>query len=132
MLQQRKKDYLQRLIEEFFKKLEVFINGSNDNNLSETEKKSILADCFQFFSENFAVNKTDDVSQLAEKIDDINLLEQYAKILTIEYDITENKDRSELEKALAITQYLEKTDSTYSWDRTVLREDILRRLDESI
>ncbi len=67
-----------------------------------------------------------------EKINDNDLLEQYAKLLMIEYDITNKKDRGNLVKALDIIEYIQNADTTYSWERTVLREDLLHRLDEGI
>lgn len=128
MLQQRKKDYLQRLIEEFFKKLEELINGKRI--LKDEEKKSILNDCFRFFFDNFGTLKDDNAEKIIEKIEDSELLEQYARLLTLKFEVTGLKDRRELNIALSIIEYLQKTESTYSWDRTILREDILRLLDE--
>lgn len=128
MLQQRKKDYLQRLIEEFFKKLEELINGKRI--LKDEEKKSILNDCFRFFFDNFGTLKDDRAEKIIEKIEDSALLEQYARLLTMKYEITGLKDKEELNIALSIIDYLQKTESAYSWDRTILREDILRLLDE--
>ncbi len=127
MLQQRKKDYLQRLIEEFFKKLQHLLDGEQD--WSDVEKRLLLDDCFDFFFTNLGVTKYEKVDVLFEKIADADLLEQYAKLLMIEYDIIKlHKDG--LKRSLAIVEYLHETDSTYSWDRVVLKEDILHRLDE--
>ena len=128
MLQERKKDYLQRLIEEFFKKLEELVNGSR--KMDDSERKSLLNDGFRFFFDNFDISKGDDVTAIAEKINNNEFLEQYAKLLSIKYDLTGLKDKEELQKALAIIEYIQKTESTYSWERTILREDILRQLDE--
>jgi cellulose biosynthesis protein BcsQ len=129
MIQQRKKDYLQRLIEEFFRKLEQAVN--QEIILPEAEKEKLLNECFDFFSENFEVVKTDNAPRLIERIPDNALLEQYAKLLMTEYDISGSDDKNSLTEALSIVEYLQNTDTTYSWDRTVLREDILRRLDQN-
>ena len=128
MLQQRKKDYLQRLIEEFFKKLDQMVN--REVVLDDTEKKVLLDECFDFFSENLQTEKNDNTEILIEKISDYDLLQQYAKLLMTEYDLSENKDREGLLKSLSILEYLESTDKTFSWERTVLKEDILHRLDD--
>ncbi|MDU1889069.1 MAG: hypothetical protein E6767_00140 [Dysgonomonas sp.] len=132
MLQQRKKDFLQRLIEEFFKKLQVLLEKKGNDSQSIDEKKSVLSDCFLFFNKNFEVKETDEVKVLSEKIADNDLIEQYARLYKIEYDLGIAKDKESLRKALNIVEYLQNTDSTYSWDRTVLKEDLLRLLDESI
>lgn len=128
MLQQRKKDYLQRLIEEFFKKLDQMVN--REVVLDDTEKKALLDECFDFFSENLQTEKNDNTEILIEKISDNDLLQQYAKLLMTEYDLSENKDREGLLKSLSILGYLESPDKTFSWERTVLKEDILHRLDD--
>lgn len=126
MLQQRKKDFLQRLIEEFFKKLNQVVNG--ETHLTTDETESLLKECFGFFSENLGVSKADEIPVIIEKINDIELLEQYAKMLMAAYDISVEKDKGILLKALDIIDYLQNTDSTYSWSRIVLREDLLYRL----
>ncbi|WP_165020492.1 hypothetical protein [Dysgonomonas sp. ZJ279] len=128
MIQQREKDYLQRIIEEFFAKLQEMDN--NTEGLSLPERRIILEDCYKFFADNFEVTKIDTVEQLAEKIDSVELFEQYAKLLLNEYEITDNKDKALLLKAFSIVETLENTDTTYSWERTVLREDVLRLLEE--
>ncbi|GAB6008110.1 hypothetical protein [Dysgonomonas reticulitermitis] len=128
MLQQRKKDFLQRLIEEFFKKLEQLVSG--EAVLETSEKEVLLNECFNFFSENLQAEKNDSLVDLVEKISDYDLLEQYAKLLMTEYDLSEIKDREGLLKSLSIIEYLESTDKTFSWERTILKEDILRRLDD--
>jgi hypothetical protein len=129
MLQQRKKDFLQRLIEEFFKKLEQMVNRETVPDSSE--KEALMNECFGFFSENLQAEKNDRLEDLVEKIPDNDLLEQYAKLLMTEYDLSENKNREGLLKSLSIIEYLELTDKTFSWERTVLKEDILHRLDRS-
>ncbi|WP_165040406.1 hypothetical protein [Dysgonomonas sp. ZJ709] len=129
MIQQRKKDYLQRIIEEFFAKLQEMDN--NTERLSLPERRIILEGCYKFFADNFEVTKIDTAEELAEKIDSVELFEQYAKLLLNEYEITDNKDKALLLKALSIVETLENTDTTYSWERTVLREDVLRLLEET-
>lgn len=128
MLQQRKKDFLQRLIEEFFKKLEQLVSG--ETVLDNSEKEALLNECFNFFSENLQAQKNDSLGDLVEKISDNDLLEQYAKLLMAEYDLSESKNREGLLKSLSIIEYLENTDKTFSWERTVLKEDILHKLDD--
>ncbi|NDV94163.1 hypothetical protein D0T84_04425 [Dysgonomonas sp. 521] len=128
MLQQRKKDYLQRLIDEFFKKLQQVVSG--DAQLGDAERQSLLQECFVFFSENFDVSGSENLPMLVEKISDGELLEQYAKALMLRYDISEQKDRGDLYRALEIVEYIQDADKTYSWDRVVLREDLLHRLGE--
>ncbi|MFV0539026.1 MAG: hypothetical protein ACK5M3_16925 [Dysgonomonas sp.] len=128
MLQQRKKDYLQRLIEEFFKKLDQIVN--REVVLDNSEKEVLINECFGFFYENLQAEKSDELKVLVEKISDNDLLEQYAKLLMTEYDFFENTDQEGLLKSLSIIEYLESTDKTFSWERTVLKEDILRRLDD--
>lgn len=130
MLQQRKKDYLQRLIEEFFKKLDQMVN--RDVVLDSSEKEELMNECFGFFSENLQAERSDELDDLVEKISDNVLLEQYAKLLMTEYDLSENKGKEGLRKSLSIIEYLERTDKTFSWERTVLKEDILHRLDNGL
>lgn len=130
MLQQRKKDYLQRLIEEISRKLQLLID--ENRQVDDAEKQQLLDDCFQFFITNFDIYDTDDFESFIKKIDDFALLEQYARLIMAKYDMAEFKDRESLKKALSIIEYTEAMDTTYSWERTVLREDILNRLDSGI
>lgn len=128
MLQQRKKDYLMRLLEELSKKLMMLLD--KNRKVDDEETLSILKECYDFFHDTFGVTKSDDTDKLIEKIDDRDLLEQYAKLLLTESELTSaGKDR--LSTALDITEYLQNTDVTFSWDRTILREDILRKLDKN-
>lgn len=126
MLQQRKKDYLQKLIEDFFSKLHELRDSKSKNDLAE--QKQILIDCFYFFSENFEIQQSDDANILVQKITDADLLEQYAKLLLTRYEIVDIKDVIQLHTALDIVKYLEVSSMTYSWERTVLKEDLLRLL----
>lgn len=126
--QQRKKDYLQRLIEEFFAKFQQLLNEGKAPTRVETEK--LLVDGFEFFKDNFEVKKEDSPVDLLVKIDDFDLLEQYAKLLMIEYQqLEEDGDKTSLIKALEIIDYLQTVDTTFSWERTILKEDILKLLD---
>ena len=129
MLQQRRKDFLMRLLEEFMKKLQQLTD--NREQLSNSEQKDILNECFTFFSTNFHTSIADGPDILIEKINDRDLLEQYPKLLMMRYDLSEEKSKTDLHKALAVIEYLQNTDVTYSWDRVVLREDILHRLDNN-
>lgn len=130
MLQQRKKDFLQRLIEEISKKLQQLMD--ENRTVDDAEKIKLQRDALDFFKANFEVLPEDDARAVINKIDDFALLEQYARLLMIGYDLAKEKDTEQLIKALSIVDYLENTDSTYSWDRTVLKEDILSRLDAGI
>ncbi|MDR1501528.1 MAG: hypothetical protein LBT43_03620 [Prevotella sp.] len=129
MLQQRRKDFLMRLLEEFMKKLQQLTD--NREKLSDSEQKDILNECFTFFSTNFRTSITDDSDILIEKINDRDLLEQYPKLLMMQYDLSEEGNKADLQKALVLIEYLQNTDVSYSWDRVVLREDILHRLDNN-
>ena len=131
MIQQRKKDYLQRLIEEFFSKLHELRDEAASDSDPE-EKRRIMNECFHFFFNNFEVKQSDDALSLAKKINDNDLLQQYAKLLLIRYEIVDIKDIDQLHLALNIVRYLEVSDKTYSWDRSILREDLLRLLDEGM
>lgn len=128
MLQHRKKDFLIRLIEEMFKKM---MQIKDDNRTDNPEKLSLINDCYTFFTENLGITENDDSEAIIRKIEDFELLEQYAKLLLTDYEI-KSKDRNKLTTALEIIDYLQATDKTYSWDRTVMREDILRHLDENL
>ncbi|NDW09967.1 hypothetical protein [Dysgonomonas sp. 520] len=128
--QQRKKDYLQRLIEEFFAKLHKLTNEKE--HISLLEKTQLLVSGFQFFYENFDIKLTDTANDILEKIGDYELSEQYARLLVVEYEcLEEDGNKDSLSKALEIVEYLINTDTTYSWDRSVIREDILRLLEKS-
>lgn len=129
MIQQRKKDYLQRLIEEFFAKLQQLDNEKQ--KLTIDEQKAILEECFRFFEEEFSLKKGDSLTYIIEHVDRIELLEQYARMLMTEYELNDIKNSGSLLKALDIVEYLEKTDNVYSWDRTILKEDILRYLNDT-
>ena len=128
MLQQRKKDYLMRLLEELMKTIQKLIDKRED--LSIPEKESILNDAFEFYRVNFDVTDSDTYAQVAEKIADTDLLDHYINLLYMRSDISGSRDKEQLTKALAVIEYLEQTNTTYSWERTVLKEDILRKLDE--
>ena len=118
-----------RLLEEFMKKLQQLTD--NREKLSDSEQKDILNECFTFFSTNFRTSITDDSDILIEKINDRDLLEQYPKLLMMQYDLSEEGNKADLQKALVLIEYLQNTDVSYSWDRVVLREDILHRLDNN-
>lgn len=128
MLQQRKKDYLQRLIEEFFSKFYELVNETG--KIDSKEKKELLKEGIDFYVQHFDTKQEDSAEVLIEKIQDVALLENYAKLLLIKNQVVDIKDSVQLYVALDIIKYLEDTDKTYSWDRTTLREDLLRILDE--
>ncbi|MFT4168372.1 MAG: hypothetical protein QM653_04545 [Dysgonomonas sp.] len=128
MIQQRKKDYLIKLIEEFFAKLQQLKQAQEGEN--PTEEKEIINDCMAFFQSNFNTTQSDTANELADKIRDTDLLEQYAKLLLNKYNISDIKYIYQLHVALDIVTYIEASDNTYSWDRNILREDLLRLLDQ--
>ena len=128
-LQQRKKDYLMRLLEELMKTMQKLIDKRDD--LSIPEKESILNDAFEFYHVNLDVTDSDTYTQVVEKIADTDLLDHYINLLYMKSDISGSTDKVQLTKALAIIEYLEQTNTTYSWERTVLKEDILHKLDEN-
>lgn len=129
MIQQRKKDYLQRLIEEFFSKLSELINEKNRTDSDPAEIKATLNECFNFFITHFNVNQEDSALAIVDKVEDYELIEQYAKLLKTKYEIVDIKEIYQLHIALDLINYLETADTTYSWNRTILKEDILRLLD---
>lgn len=125
--QQRKKDYLQRLIEEFFAKIHSLING--DKRIPRGEMELIIKDCFKFFDNNFEVTQTDSWKDVCEKVPDFELLEQYTNMLKLEYELLEEDgDKLSLEKAQDIIDYVIAADTSYSWQRMVLQQDIKRLL----
>ena len=83
-----------------------------------------------FFQSNFNTTQSDTASELTDKIKDPDLLEQYAKLLLNKYNISDIKYIYQLHVALDIVTYIEASDNTYSWDRNILREDLLRLLDQ--
>ncbi|MBD8349621.1 hypothetical protein [Dysgonomonas sp. HGC4] len=129
MIQQRKKDYLQRLIEDFFSKLHELINQDKNLESVTTEKKQILRECFTLFDNDFNISQEDSAETIIIKIGDNDLIEQYAKLLLTKYEISDIKEVYQLHIALDLVEYIEATDKTYSWNRTILKEDILRLLD---
>lgn len=128
MIQQRKKDYLQRLIEEFFAKLYELANEKKSAS-NALEKRRILSECFSLFTNDFDINQEDSAETIAIKVGDNDLIEQYAKLLQTKYETSDIKEIYQLHIALDLIEYLEATDTTYSWNRTILKEDILRLLD---
>lgn len=128
MIQERKKDYLQRLIEEFFKKFGDVLNSGEKMN--STERKTLINNGFRFFFDNFGVANDSDVKTIGQKVGDNELLEQYARLLMLKHEMSDLHKKEELSLALSIVEYIQKVDSTYSWDRTILREDLLRLLEE--
>lgn len=125
MIQLRKKDYLQRIIEEFFSKIQEMISGGS---LNKEEQMNQLQKCFELFRSDFDVTTSDSTKQLVEKINDIELLEQYAKVLVLKFELLDIKSKDDLDTALDIINFIDITDKTFSWNRSVLKQDILRLL----
>lgn len=123
MIQLRKKDYLQKIIEDLFIQLNQLKTNSGNNN-----KDIALENCFAFFHENFNVMQDDNFHELIKKVTDIDFLEQYAKLLYTKFEAVDLKDTSDLQLAVDIILYIECIDKTFSWERTILREDLLRLL----
>lgn len=128
MISHRKKDYFQRILEEFFRRLHDLINKSPDDN--GEDKRNLINDAFGFFSENFDVHKSDSMDDVMKKIGYNELIEQYARLLYTEYTIVDIKYKENLLSALYLVEYLQRTDLSFSWERTILREDILRLIDQ--
>lgn len=125
MIQLRKKDYLQRIIEEFFSKIYDVINGKN---LDRDEGMNQLQKCFDLFRSNFDIKITDQAETIISKMSDVSLLDQYAQLLVLKFQLLDLKEADELETALNIINYIDVTDRSYSWNRSVLKQDILRLL----
>lgn len=129
MIQLRKKDYLQRIIEEFFSKIYEVINGKD---LDAKEGMNQLQKCFDLFRSNFDIKISDPAQTVISKMTDVSLLEQYAKLLVLKFELLDLKNSEELDIALNIINFIDATDRTYSWNRSVLRQDILRLLSTTI
>lgn len=129
MIQLRKKDYLQRIIEEFFSKIYEVINGKD---LDAKEGMNQLQKCFDLFRSNFDIKISDPAQTVISKMTDVSLLEQYAKLLVLKFELLDLKNTEELDTALSIVNFIDATDRTYSWNRSVLRQDILRLLSTTI
>lgn len=127
MIQQRKKDFLQRIIEEFFYKLQQLISKGEN----KAEIQLILKDCFLFYTQNFNIKRIDTANTLIEKIKEPELIEGYVRFLITEYENIDIKYRENLLTALTLIEYLQQSDKDYSWERVVMREDILRMLEEN-
>jgi hypothetical protein len=126
--QQKKKDYLQRLIEEFFARFYDLLNSRRD--YTETEKADLLREAFKYFADNFEICPADSISDLTDKIDEYALVEQYARLLKMEYEIlAADGDREQLKKALRLVQFAIKGDSTYCWERNLLEQELIRMLE---
>jgi len=129
MLHHRRKDYFQRIIEEFFAKLVQKIMKNPGMTLSE--KRELLNEGFDFYLSHFGVERSDNSIQIINKVEDIDLIEYYARLLKIEYETIDIKYRDNLLKSLSLMDYLQRSDASYSWERTILREDILRLLEDA-
>lgn len=123
----RKKDYLLALIEQLFKYMNVLVNKWKDDPL---QAKDALEKGFVFYKENFNVVPSDAVQQILDKLPAMYFIDEYAKLLVYEYNLAERKDEKNLTKALSLVNYLQQVDKTYSWDRAVLEQDILRLLEK--
>ncbi|MEN9918105.1 MAG: hypothetical protein RL662_541 [Bacteroidota bacterium] len=129
MIQQRRKDYLQRLVEDFFTRFDELIRSNTD--VSRKEKLCLLNDALLFFRDNFETSTSDTADILANKIGDMNLLEQYARLLLTQHQVVDIKQPEQLYIAFDLVKYIDAIDTTYSWERVVLREDILRLLNKN-
>lgn len=128
MINQRKEDYLQILIEEFAYRLRIYVESLKKEDLEQV--KETLNTCLTGFVINFDTNQSDMAEDIIRKIRDIRLLEEYAKILLNKYELTDMKEPYQLHVALDIVEYLNIYDNTYSWDRNILKQDLLRLLDK--
>lgn len=127
MIQLRKDDYIQRIIQEFFAKLHRL---TDKLEVSDSDKRAVLNECFDLYREYYHVDRSDSVIEIMNTLSHYELIEQYAWLLVREYEMVDIKYRENLTKSLSLIEYLDRADLTYSWSRSVLREDILRLLDE--
>jgi hypothetical protein len=127
MINYRKKDYFQRILEEFFIKLQLLINKRN-SDIDDKEARVLINNCYKFLTDSFEVTKSDSPNEIIQKLGYNDLIEQYARLLYTEYILLDIKYEKNLRDALYLVEYLQKTDVDFSWDRTVLREDILKVL----
>jgi len=128
MISHRKKDYFQRIIEEFFMKLHKLMNKTSVYD--KEESRVLINDCFKFFNDYFEVDRSDSPQEVISKVEYHELIEQYAKLLYTEYTLLDIKYIENLSVALYLIEFLQRADSNYSWDRTILREDILRLIEQ--
>lgn len=127
MIQLRKDDYIQRIIQEFFAKLHRL---TDKLEVSDSDKRAVLNECFDLYREYYHVDRSDSVIEIMNTLSHYELIEQYAWLLVREYEMVDIKYRENLTKSLSLIEYLDRADLTYSWSRSILREDILRLLDE--
>lgn len=124
---QRKKDLLMTMLEQFFQKLAELLNRIKEN---PEEAKELLSDSFDFYEKQFSVTKQDSFDSVLKKLPMKEFVEGYATILVKGYELgTGNKD--DLNLSLNLITYLQDTDTTFSWERMTLHQDILRLLNET-
>lgn len=123
---QRKKDLLMVMLEQFFQKLGELLNRVKEN---PEEAKELISDSFDFYDKQFGVTKEDSFESILEKLPMREFVEGYAIILVKEYELKrENKENLNL--SLHLITHLQDTDTTFSWERMTLHQDILRLINE--
>lgn len=121
----RRKDYLLTMIEELGKLISKLFSKAEDVSM----KRDSLEKGFSFYSDNFGITGGTDVDEILEKLPTFYFIEEYAKLLFYKYQLLDVKYEGDLHKALSLIIFLNKADNSYSWDRMLLREDILKELD---
>jgi len=122
----RKKDYLMNLLEQLLKHMSLLIDKQPKDPLQTAQA---LENSFAFYKDNFGVQQSDSVKEILEKLPAIYFIDEYAKLLVFDYNLSGNPKKESLEKALELLNYLQYADKTYSWDREALKQDILRLLE---
>ena len=122
----RKKDYLMNLLEQLIKHMSLLIDKQPEDPL---QTRKALENSFTFYKDNFDVQQSDSLKEILEKLPAIYFIDEYVKLLVLDYNLSGNPKEENLEKALELVKYLKDTDKTYSWDREVLEQDILRLLE---
>ncbi|WP_221411498.1 hypothetical protein [Dysgonomonas sp. 216] len=116
------------LLEQLFKHMTKLTDQNIEDPL---EKEETMNKILVFYKSSFDVNDNDTTQQILEKLPAIYFIEEYSKLLFYRHGASDKKDKGMLHKALELVQYLNSADKTYSWDRAVLEQDILRLLDEN-
>jgi len=124
-----KEDFLMKLILDFMEKFNRFISGKEDPDPFTVREN--LNVCFNFYDEKFDIKTSASEKEILEKLPAIFFIEEYAVLLKHKYELDESKNINDLEKALYLVDYVSEKDKTYSWEREVLRQDILRLLDKT-
>lgn len=129
-----KKDYLLRLIEEAIRLLAKAANLIDKNDLENAEKQ--IAKTYEVLKANpewSDMKITDLIKTMENAAFDDHRMEIVADLFQVEAQLkeTEHKDQEAyqlLVKALAIYEYLDKTSTTYSFERMTKMDELKKRL----